>query len=162
MSGGAATAVLAVLLGSLVRPVVPTVAGELVVIALALFVVAGEVGLHRWTLPHRRAQVPRGVIDEGADAGALRFGFEMGTGMRTHMPSSLPYVPLVAVALLASWHTAVATGVGFGLGRAGMALGRYHARDPDRWDDQWRRHGRHARLALALLAVALTVTIVLG
>ncbi len=160
--GGAATAVLAVLLGSLVRPVVPTVAGEVVVIALALFVLAGEARLHRWTLPHRRAQVPQAVIDEGADAGALRFGFEMGTGMRTHMPSSLPYVPLAAVVLLASWPAAVVTGVGFGLGRAGMALGRYHARDPDWWDGQWQRHGHAVRLALALLAVALCLPIALG
>ncbi len=160
--GGVTTAVLAVLLGSLVRPVVPAMTGEVVVVALALFVLAGEARLHPWTLPHRRAQVPQAVIGEGADAGALRFGFEMGTGMRTHMPSSLPYLPLAVVALLASLPAALATGAGFGLGRAGMALGRYHARDPDWWDGQWRRHGRGVRLALALLAVALSVAIVLG
>lgn len=162
MLGGVATAVLAVLVGSLIRPVVPEVAGSVVVVALALFVLAGEARLHPWTLPHRRAQVPQTVIGEGSDAGALRFGFEMGTGVRTHMPSSLPYVPLAAVTLLAGWPAAVVTGAGFGLGRAGMALGRYHARDPDWWDGQWRRHGRAVRLALALAAVALTVSIVLG
>jgi hypothetical protein len=160
--GGVVTAVLAVLLGSLVRPVFPAVAGDVVVVALALFVLAGEARLHPWTLPHRRAQVPQAVIGEGPDAGALRFGFEMGTGMRTHMPSSLPYVPLAAVVLLASWPAAVAAGTGFGLGRAGMALGRYHVRDPDWWDGRWQRHGRAVRLALALLAVALSVAIVLG
>lgn len=160
--GGVTTAVLAVLLGSLVRPVVPAMVGEVAVIALALFVLAGEARLHPWTLPHRRAQVPQAVLDEGADTGALRFGFEMGTGMRTHMPSSLPYVPLAAVALLASWPAAVTTGVGFGLGRAGMALSRYHGRAPDWWDEQWRRHGRAVRVTLAVLAVALSVPIVLG
>ncbi|MQA15825.1 MAG: hypothetical protein GEV09_17205 [Pseudonocardiaceae bacterium] len=150
------------LLGSLVRPVLPAPTGELVVGALALFVLAGEARLHPWTLPHRRAQVPRGVVGEGAEGGALRFGFEMGTGVRTRMPSNLPYLPLVAVALLAGWLAALITGVGFGLGRAGMALGRHHSPDPDWWDAQWRRHGHGIRVLLALLAVALTVPIVLG
>lgn len=153
---------LAVLFGSLIRPLVPDVVGGVVVVAVAVFVLAGEARLHPWTLPHRRAQVPQTVIGAGADGGALRFGFEMGTGVRTHMPSSLPYVSLAAVTLLAGLPAAVVTGAGFGLGRAGMALGRYHAGDPDWWDGQWRRHGRAVRLALALAAVALTVPIVLG
>ncbi|MGH3978695.1 MAG: hypothetical protein ACRDRZ_06805 [Pseudonocardiaceae bacterium] len=157
--GGVATAVMGLLLGSLVRPLVPAVAGQVVVAGLALFALASEVGLHRLALPHRRNQVPTAVIDEGADAGALRFGFEMGTGVRTHMPSNLPYLPLVAVVLLADWPAALATGAGFGLGRAWMALGRHHSRDPDWWDGQWRRHGRVIRLVLAVLATALTAVI---
>lgn len=156
-----ATAGLAVLLGSLVRPALPPSAAGLVVVGLALFVLAGEAGLHRWALPHRRSQVPQTVIGEGADAGALRFGFEMGTGMRTHMPSNLPYVPLVAVALVAGWPAALLTGAGFGLGRAGMALGHYQARDPDWWDGQWRQHGRTVRITLTALALALSVPLVL-
>ncbi len=160
MLGGVTTAGLAVLLGSLVRAAVPPHVGGLLVVGLALFVLAGETGLHSWVLPHRRSQVPQSVLDEGADAGALRFGFELGTGVRTHMPSNLPYVPLAAVVLVAGWPAALLTGAGFGLGRAGMALGRYHARDW--WDRQWQRHGRAVRIALALLAVALSVPIALS
>src|SRR5437868_6842109 len=87
-------------------------------VTTALVVLAGECGLHRVVLPHRRAQVPSAVIASGGDAGALRFGFEMGSGVRTHMPSNLPYLPLVAVLLVSTWPAALVSGLGFGLGRA--------------------------------------------
>ncbi|MGH3696988.1 MAG: hypothetical protein ACRDRX_23920 [Pseudonocardiaceae bacterium] len=147
-------------LGSLVRPVLPAAVRVGLVIALAMFVVAGECGLHRVTLPHRRAQVPSTVIASGGDAGALRFGFEMGAGVRTHMPSNLPYLPLTAVLLLGSWPAALVTGLGFGLGRAAMALGHHYSRDATWWDGQWRRHQRPLRITLALAAALLTATII--
>lgn len=149
-------------LGSLVRPVVPPVVGVGLVLAVAVFVLAGECGLHRVTLPHRRAQVPATVISSGGDAGALRFGFEMGCGMRTHMPSNLPYLPLVAVLLMSTWPAALATGLGFGLGRAVMALGRHYSRDGTWWDSQWQHHQRPLRLTLTLAAVLLTAVIILA
>jgi hypothetical protein len=132
------------------------------IVAVALFALAGECGLHRVTLPHRRAQVPSTVIAAGGDAGALRFGFEMGCGVRTHMPSNLPYLPLMAVLLVGSWAAAVAVGLGFGLGRAAMALGRHHSRDTPWWDGQWQRHQRSIRITLALAAVLLAAGIVLS
>jgi hypothetical protein len=150
-----------VTLGSLVRPVVPPAVRVGLIVAVALFVLAGECGLHRVTLPHRRAQVPSTVIAAGGDAGALRFGFEMGCGVRTHMPSNLPYLPLMAVLLVGSWAAAVAAGLGFGLGRAAMALGRHHSRDAPWWDRQWQHHERSIRITLALVAVLLTAGIVL-
>ncbi len=132
-----------------------------VVAAVALFILAGECGLHRVVLPHRRAQVPSTVIAAGGDAGALRFGFEMGTGIRTHMPSNLPYLPLGAVLLVSSWPAALACGLGFGVGRAAMALGRHHSGDGTWWDSQWRRHERAVRLTLTLTAILLTVVIIM-
>jgi hypothetical protein len=150
-----------VALGSLVRPVVPPAGRVGLTVAVALFVLAGECRLHRVTLPHRRAQVPSTVIAAGGDAGALRFGFEMGCGVRTHMPSNLPYLPLMAVLLVGSWAAAVAAGLGFGLGRAAMALGRHHSRDAPWWDRQWQHHERSIRITLALVAVLLTAGIVL-
>ncbi|MBV9160187.1 MAG: hypothetical protein JO281_01235 [Pseudonocardiales bacterium] len=152
---------MAVALGSLMRPVVPPAVRVGLIVAVALFVFAGECGLHRVTLPHRRAQVPSAVIAAGGDAGALQFGFEMGCGVRTHMPSNLPYLPLMAVLLVGSWAAAVAAGLGFGLGRAAMALGRHHSRDAPWWDRQWQRHERSIRITLALTAVLLTTGIVL-
>jgi hypothetical protein len=151
-----------VTLGSLVRPVVPPVVRVGLIAAMALFVVAGECGLHRMVLPHRRAQVPSTVIASGGDAGALRFGFELGSGVRTHMPSNLPYLPLIAVLLVSTWPVALVTGLGFGLGRAAMALGRYYSRDGGWWDDQWQRHERPLRITLALAAILLTATIILS
>jgi len=149
-----------VVLGSLVRPVLPPAVRVGVLAAVALFVLAGECGLHRVVLPHRRTQVPSTVIAAGGDAGALRFGFEMGCGVRTHMPSNLPYLPLVAVLLVSTWPAALASGLGFGLGRAAMALGRHYSGDGTWWDSQWLRHQRWLRIALALTAVLLTIRII--
>ena len=162
VAGGVAVSALAVVLGSLVRPVVPPVVRVGLIAVVALFVVAGECGLHRVLLPHRRAQVPSTVMAAGGDAGALRFGFEMGSGVRTHLPSNLPYLPLMAVLLVSTWPAALATGLGFGLGRAAMALGRHYSRDGSWWDDQWQRHERPLRIVLALAAVLLTATIILA
>ncbi|MFN2534931.1 MAG: hypothetical protein ABR528_06730, partial [Pseudonocardiaceae bacterium] len=152
----------AVVLGSLVRPVLPATVRFGVIAAAALFILAGECGLHRVVLPHRRAQVPSTVIASGGDAGALRFGFEMGSGVRTHMPSNLPYLPLLAVLLVSSWPAALVSGLGFGLGRAAMALGRHYSRDGTWWDSQWQRHERAVRLSLASLATLLTTLLAIA
>jgi hypothetical protein len=146
-------------LGSLVRPVVPPAVRVGVIIAVAVFVLAGECGLHRVRLPHRRAQVPSTVIAAGGEVGALRFGFEMGSGVRTHMPSNLPYLLLMAVLLVSTWPAALAAGLGFGLGRAAMALGRHYGGDGGWWDVQWQRHERPLRITLTLLAALLATAI---
>ncbi len=152
---------LAVALGSLFRPAVPPAVSASLIVAVGLFALAGECGLHHIALPHRKAQVPSAVIGAGGDAGALQFGFEMGCGLRTHMPSNLPYLPLVAVLLVGSWVAALLAGLGFGLGRAAMALGRHRSRDATWWDRQWTRHGRRLRITLALAAVLLAAGILL-
>jgi hypothetical protein len=156
-----AVAALAVAVGSVLRPALPSAVRYGTIIAVTLFVLAGECGLHRVTLPHRRAQVPSTVISTGSDAGALQFGFEMGSGVRTHMPSNLPYLPLLAVLLLSSWTAALLAGFGFGLGRAAMALGRHHSRDAPWWDHQWQRHEHWLRITLALAAAVAAVAILL-
>ncbi|MDQ4009944.1 MAG: hypothetical protein M3228_04445 [Actinomycetota bacterium] len=161
LAGGIAVATLAVTLGSLMRPALPPAVSAGLVVAVGLFALAGECGLHHIALPHRKAQVPSAVIGAGGDAGALQFGFEMGCGLRTHMPSNLPYLPLVAVLLVGSWVAALLAGLGFGLGRAAMALGRHHSRDATWWDRQWHRHGRRLRITLALSAVLLVAGILL-
>ncbi len=148
-------------LGSLLRPALPPAMRAGLIVAVALFVLAGEYGLHRVALPHRRAQVPSAVIGAGSDTGALQFGFELGCGVRTHMPSNLPYLPLVAALLVGTWVAALLAGLGFGLGRAAMALGRYHGRDAAWWDRQWQRHERRLRITLSLAAVVAALAILL-
>jgi hypothetical protein len=106
--------------------------------------------------------VPSTVIGTGGQAGALQFGFEMGTGVRTHMPSNLPYLPLVTVLLVGNWVAALLAGLGFGLGRAAMALGRHHSGDAAWWDRQWRHHQRSLRITLTLAATLLATLITLS
>jgi hypothetical protein len=66
---------------------------------------------------------------------ALQFGFELGTGVRTYVPSAMPYVLALGLLLhLVPLLGAVAAGVGFGLGRAAMIWLRYQSLDRDRWD----------------------------
>ena len=51
--------------------------------------------------------------------GAFRFGFELGTGVRTYIPSTAPYILLlVIVATNPPLGLALAAGLGFGVGRA--------------------------------------------
>ena len=149
------------LAGSLVQAVTSPAVAVGLLAALAVFVLVGEFGAHRWLLPHRPAQVPSMVVDQGPDLGALRFGYEMGTGMRTHMPSNLPYLAVASLVLLGSWPHGLLTGLGFGLGRSWMALGRHYSQAPERWDGQWHRFEPWLRRVLALTAITALVLIIL-
>jgi len=53
-------------------------------------------------------------------------------------------------------------GLGFGLGRAAMALGRHHSGDAAWWDRQWRHHQRSLRITLTLAATLLATLITLS
>jgi len=70
-------------------------------------------------LPQNRRQIPQAVFGSGLVKGAYRFGFEMGTGVRTYLPSPAPYILLLTLLFgrltLAS---ALLVAIGFGLGRA--------------------------------------------
>lgn len=71
------------------------------------------------TLPESRRQIPAEVFGGSLIRGAYRFGFELGTGVRTYVPSSAPYILLLAVFLARlTLADALLIGIGFGLGRA--------------------------------------------
>lgn len=71
------------------------------------------------TLPEARRQIPSQVFTNGIYRGAYQFGFEMGTGVRTYVPSIAPYFLLLSVWLAhPTLATALLVGFGFGLGRA--------------------------------------------
>jgi hypothetical protein len=117
-------------LGWVPRPVRVT---TLVFIGLA--VVAQELRLIHVKLPANHRQVPQEIFDKGPYLSALQFGFELGTGIRTYLPSTVPYLLLAAIALLqAPFHVAVVAGASFGLGRAAMALSRTASPDSGSWD----------------------------
>lgn len=70
-------------------------------------------------LPEARRQIPAEVFRGGIVRGAMRFGFEMGTGVRTYSPSPAPYLLALAILMgtLPLGHVLL-LGLGFGFGRA--------------------------------------------
>lgn len=103
-------------LASLARPEVRITA----LAAGALVAGLARVGplAYRIPLPENRRQIPTHVFNGGLVRGALRFGFELGTGARTYVPAPAPYVLLLV--LLLAWlplGLALLVALGFGLGR---------------------------------------------
>ena len=71
------------------------------------------------SLPEARRQLPAEIFGGSLARGAYRFGFQLGTGMRTYVPSPAPYVLLLALLLARSTlASAILVALGFGLGRA--------------------------------------------
>lgn len=132
------TSLLLFLLSGLVRWV-PT---ELEVMLFAGAVVAAalrDLSVLSFPLPQNARQVPREVFQRGLSRAALQFGFEMGTGARTHMTSTAPYLAALGILLLADRiEIAVLVGVSFGLGRSLMAAARYASAQGDWWDEELR------------------------
>ena len=157
--GGLVTGLLLTLLsafaGLLPRPVGLAVVA--VVLALSL---TQALGLHDVRLPHRAQVVPQeAVLGQSSSSGALQFGFEMGTGMRTHMPSNLPYVALACALLLGPWWAGLLAGAAFALGRLVMAAGRWVHED---WDIAWTGGYRRNIVLLNVAAVAGAAVVALG
>ncbi|MBT2211156.1 hypothetical protein [Actinomadura sp. NEAU-AAG7] len=104
-----------------------------VILAVAAAGVARELGVLSLPLPQNARQIPQEVLRVHLWRGVLQFGFELGTGVRTYVPSSAPYVLALALLLArAPLTAAVLTGAAFGAGRALSAALTYLARDPAR------------------------------
>src|ERR1700754_1961455 len=161
LAGGLTSAVVAAALGFvLLRPWLPVSVGAGLVAAVYLLVVLNEVGVVRLSLPQNGRQVPESIGDDGARYGALHFGFEMGTGVRTYMTTGLPHALVVAILLASTWPVALLAGLGFGAGRAWMTLARHGYRDDQGWDQHLARHDRSVRI-LTTTAAALAVAAIL-
>jgi hypothetical protein len=122
------------LLSGLLHPV-PLTWRQVAIVAIAVVGVLRELGVVRIRLPQNARQIAREVLQRNVLRGALQFGFELGTGVRTFVSATAPYVVAAAILLagLGIW-AALATGLGFGLGRAVTTWSRYLARDPSSWD----------------------------
>ncbi|MEU4565283.1 hypothetical protein [Micromonospora sp. NPDC023956] len=142
------------LLSGLSAPLPPSVryAGIVVVAVLGLL---RQLGLVSIRLPQNARQVPQDVMQRNPRRGALQFGFEMGTGVRTYVSSSAPYV-LAAALLLAGQRLDVVllTGAGFGVGRALTPLTRRAAGSGDRWDTDLRVRLRTITVGGSVVLVA--------
>lgn len=132
------------------------------ILAIAVVAVLRDAGVAPFAsipLPQNRRQVPQDVLQRDLPRGAARFGFELGTGVRTFVSATAPYV--VAVALLLANEgplVALLTGLGFGLGRAATPLLRYASGAGEPWDERLRTRLRAITVsASGLSAVAFLV-----
>jgi hypothetical protein len=154
--GGTLAATVLWLLSGLAAPL-PRSVRVAAILAVAVLGVAREAGWVRIPLPQNARQIPQEVLKYRIRRGALRFGFELGTGVRTYVSASAPYV--VALGLLLAHQSAVTTilaGTGFGLGRAATATIRYASRH-DEWDAR-----RMTRMPLLTNAIGVTVLVALA
>lgn len=125
------------------------------IVAVAVLGLLRELGLVPIRLPQNARQVPQDVLQRNLRRGALQFGFELGTGVRTYVSASAPYV--LAVALLLGGQrlpVALLAGVGFGVGRALTPLARRAAGTGDGWDDDLRVRLRTITVAAGVVLVA--------
>ncbi|KAB2346601.1 hypothetical protein [Actinomadura rudentiformis] len=103
------------------------------IIVIAAVGAARELGLVAIPLPQNARQIPQEVLRFRLRQGTLQFGFELGTGVRTYVSASTPYV--LALGLLLSHQALLPTvlaGTAFGAGRALSAALTLWSRDPDR------------------------------
>jgi hypothetical protein len=130
--GGAVSGAVIWLLSGLTAPL-PSYARTAAILLIAALGAAREFGLFPVPLPQNARQIPQEVLQFRMRRGSLQFGFELGTGVRTYVSASAPYV--LTLCLLLSHQALVPTllaGTAFGLGRALSAALTYLSQDPDR------------------------------
>jgi hypothetical protein len=149
--GGLTSGLVLGLAGGLVSPL-PLGVRHIAAVALAVTALLRETGLLRLPLPQNSRQIGQEVLRNPL-RGALQFGFELGTGVRTYVSATAPYAVAAAVLLAGSLPAALLAGLGFGAGRAVTPLLRQASADQAGWDARL-----VSRLRLnALLAATATV-----
>ena len=156
MAGGVTAGMVLWVLAGLATVVPATAATALVVMAVAGGIVH-EFGVHRFRLPENRRLIPIEVFARHPVVAGGQFGFELGTGVRTYLPSVTPYVLAAAVGLLGAGGAApLLAGLGFGLGRALMPISRNLAGGSEEWDLELARLAKTiGRTSILLVAVGL-------
>ncbi|MFJ4466936.1 hypothetical protein ACIP2X_05360 [Streptomyces sp. NPDC089424] len=155
LTGGVLTAGVLWLLSGLFTPL-PAGVRQGLVVAAAVLAALRDAGRLRLRLPQNARQIPQDVLRRHLARGALQFGFELGTGVRTYVSASAPYAIAVAVLLSGgSAAPALAAGAGFGAGRALTPALRRLSGDGEHWDDRLaRRLTGMTVLSSALIATA--------
>lgn len=144
-------------LGALPQALVPWPARAVLFGVAAAAVLGRELGLWRFAVPENARLVPE-EVQHRAEWGALQFGFEMGTGVRTYSPSALPHLALAAVVLVVPLPVAPAVALGFATGRFAMPVLSNAWSDDGSWTEVWAATERVVRPVLACACVgALTV-----
>lgn len=106
-------------------------------LAFSLFgalLILRDLRVFTFALPEAQRQIPKHVLEKGW-IGAFQFGFALGTGVRTYLPSTAPYLLLLALILVGpSGLSFLAAGIGFGLGRSLTPLLRSRSSEGEEWD----------------------------
>ena len=158
--GAVAVATVAYALTAIVKAVLPAQI-RLGLVALAAFgCLLRELRLVRFRIPQNARLVPESVVAKGSILGPVQFGFEMGTGMRTYSPSSLPHLVLLSICLILPFPAALSAGVGFAMGRMLMAFSALMSGDGARWTETWRSKSRQLAAGLATGYIALSALLI--
>lgn len=148
--GALASGLVVWVLAGLLSPV-PVPVAAAVVGAAALLGLMRDFKLVNFYLPENRRLVPERVFERGFGRGAFQFGIEMGTGARTYVPSTTPYVLVVALALLSGGFGSIAAAsLGFALGRAAVPWIRTLVLHPLEWE---RRSANASEVVIRIAAV---------
>ena len=134
ISGALVTVITAWLIGGFASPL-PASARVVLIAAGAIAVWLCERGplTGKVSLPQNRRQIPAEVFGGGLVKGAYRFGFEMGTGVRTYVPSPAPYILLLTILFgRLNLGCVLLVALGFGLGRAVPLMLQLQKVDRDR------------------------------
>ncbi|MGV9313786.1 hypothetical protein ACWDR0_16590 [Streptomyces sp. NPDC003691] len=132
--GGFATGLLLLLPAALVQSLASdTVRTAALAVSVAVFV-AIETGLLPFRMPQNARLVPSDIVVRTDGSGALQFGFEMGTGLRTFVPSHLPYAAIAVLLFAGPWWATPLGGLAFALGRALMVGSSVRSGDASVWD----------------------------
>ena len=153
-------ACVAAVLGALPQALVPAPVRAGLLGLVALVVLGRELGLWHFAVPENARLVPEDV-QHRAHWGALQFGFEMGTGMRTYSPSALPHLALLAIVLVVPFPVAFALAGGFAAGRLAMPLLSNAWSDDGSWTVVWGRSEPLVRPLLALTCVGALAALLL-
>lgn len=160
--GGVTSALVLLILNGLLSPV-PWGVRSPVVLAAAGLGILRDFRILRFPLPENRRLVPQDVFRNGPVWSALQFGFELGTGVRTYLPATSPYVLALAISLFGgSLLEAVTAGLAFALGRAVMPWMRYWAGDQDGFDGKLLARGYGLIRGCALITLLCVAVLVLG
>lgn len=128
---------------------------------LLVAILAFELAGRPLRLPQNARAVPQTIIDGPWVRAPLQFGFEMGTGLRTFMPTALPHALVLLVLGLGGLGPGLLAGLGFGFGRVLMPVVRSLSPSPRRWDARLEQllawTGRGTAVAFAAAATAIVV-----
>lgn len=161
--GGLTTGLALAVAGGLL-PMSPPVEAMTPALAVLFSVaLARDLGAVEFWLPENRRQVRQTVLRLRPVVGDLMFGFELGTGARTFVPATAPYLVAVAVIVAADgFIPGLVTGAGFGLGRGLVVVDRMLHRDRERWDRTMKSYARAWPVVGLVVAVAFLLALVMN